>query len=438
MVDDALSHAELMEAWPALSVGEKLEGFTILSRAEAEELFQGLPARDQADLLGSLSPSERRLWLRLLAPDDAADVIQAAADESREELLALLDESTRREVSALLAYQEDEAGGLMTTQYARLRPDMRVDEAITYLRRQTRTIENVYYPYVLDSQQHLLGVVSLRELLRAPGDKSIREVMRTDVVTVDEEMDQEAVAKLFAEHDLTVMPVVDAERRIKGIVTVDDIVDVVREEATEDIQKIGGVQALDAPYLQTGFAEIIRKRAVWLVVLFLGQTLTANVMEHYESELATAAVLMIFIPLIVSSGGNSGSQAATLVVRAMALGEVKLREWWRVASREVVVGLFLGLLLAGLGLTRTVLWHLLGWGNYTDHYFQVALTVGGSLVVVVLWGTLVGSMLPLGLRRLGLDPASASTPFVATLCDVTGLIIYFTVASVMLHGSLLA
>lgn len=438
MPDDALSHGELMEAWPALSVGEKLEGFTILSRAEAEELFQGLPARDQADLLDSLRPSERRLWLRLLAPDDAADVIQAAADESREELLALLDETTRREVSALLAYQEDEAGGLMTTQYARLRPDMRVDEAITYLRRQTRSIENVYYPYVLDSQQRLLGVVSLRELLRAPGDKLIRDVMRTDVVAADEAMDQEAVARLFAEHDLTVMPVVDAERRIKGIVTVDDIVDVVREEATEDIQKIGGVQALDAPYLQTGFVEIIRKRAVWLVVLFLGQTLTANVMEHYESELATAAVLMIFIPLIVSSGGNSGSQAATLVVRAMALGEVKLREWWRVASREVVVGLFLGLLLAGLGLTRTVLWHLFGWGDYTDHYMLVALTVGGSLVVVVLWGTLVGSMLPLGLRRLGLDPASASTPFVATLCDVTGLIIYFTVASVLLHGSLLA
>lgn len=438
MTEALLSHAELLEAWPALSDSEKLEGFTLLSRGEAEELFHSLEARDQLGLLLALPQSERRLWLRLLAPDDAADVIQEAPEEQREGLLALLDESTRGQVSGLLAYAEDEAGGLMTPLYARLRPDMSVDEAITYLRRQTRSVENVYYPYVLDSQQRLLGVVSLRELILAAPDKRVQDVMRTDVVTVSEEMDQEAVAQVFAENDLTVIPVVDAERRVKGIVTVDDIVDVVREEATEDIQKIGGVQALDAPYLQAGFGEMFRKRAVWLVALFAGQTLTANVMEHYEQQLAAAAVLMVFIPLIVSSGGNAGSQAATLVVRALALGEVKLREWWRVARRESLVGLLLGLVLAALGLLRTLVWQILGWSDYTAHYLPVALTVAGSLVAVVLWGTLVGSMLPIVLRRLGLDPASASTPFVATLCDVTGLVIYFTVANVVLRGTLLS
>lgn len=438
MTEAALSFGELLEAWPALSREERLEGFTLLSRSDAEELFQSIEARDQADLLLSLPRSEQRLWLRLLAPDDAADVIQEAPEDNRAELLELLDESARREVAALLAYEEDEAGGLMTTTYARLRPDMRVDEAISYLRRQTRNVENVHYPYVLDSQQKLLGVVSLRELINATPQTIVREIMQTDFAYVTDEMDQEAVAQVFAEQDLTVVPVTDAAGRMKGIVTIDDVVDVVREEATEDMQKIGGVQALDVPYLQAGFLEMIRKRAGWLVILFLGQTLTANVMEHYEAELAAAAVLMIFIPLIVSSGGNSGSQAATLVVRALALGEVKLREWWRVAKRELIVGAALGGLLAALGLGRTLLWHVIGWGSYTDYYVLVACTVAGSLVAVVMWGTIVGAMLPLVLRRCGLDPASASTPFVATLCDVTGLVIYFTVANAILRGTLLS
>jgi magnesium transporter len=438
-MSETLSHVELLDAWPVLPDEDRLEAFSLLSRMEAEELFHALDSRDQGDLLMQLSPAETRLWIRSLAPDDAVDVLQSQSEESRELLLGMLDDTTRREVSALMAYAEDDAGGLMNPRYARLRPEMSADEAIAYLRRQTRErVENIYYAYVLDAAQHLLGVASLRELVTASPDKSVRDIMRADVIRASPEMDQEAVSHLFAEHDLVMIPVVDADGVMKGVVTVDDIVDVVREEATEDIQKIGAVAVLEAPYLQTSWIEMIRKRAPWLIVLFLGQTLTFNVIEHFEHKLAAATVLTIFIPLILSSGGNAGSQAATLVVRSLALDELRLRDWWLVVRRELLIGTALGVLLAGLGLARIFVWRAAGWGeSYTEHYALVAITVGASVTAVVLWGSLAGSMLPLLLRRLGLDPASASTPFVATLCDVTGLLIYFSVALTLLRGTLL-
>jgi magnesium transporter len=371
-----------------------------------------------------------------LPPDDVADVIQSAPEEDREGLLALLDDVTRGEVRALLAYAEDEAGGLMNPRFVRLRPEMTVEEAIRYLRLQTRRTETIYYAYVLDAAQRLLGVVSFRDLLSAPGDKRVEEVMEREVVTATEETDQEEVARLFADHDLAALPVVDSEGRMVGIVTVDDVVDVVREEATEDIQKMGGMEALDLPYFETGFWELARKRAGWLSALFLGEMLTATAMAHYEEELARAIVLALFIPLIISSGGNSGSQAATLVIRALALREAGLRDWWRVAKREVMSGLVLGSVLATIGFLRIVLWQQFG-NVYGEHYLLVAAAVALSLIGVVMFGTVCGSMLPFVLRRLGFDPASASAPFVATLVDVTGLVIYFTIARLVLRGSLL-
>jgi magnesium transporter len=432
-----LDAVELQDAWQVLSGEERLEGLRLLPHAEAEDFLLALPARDQAELILATSPGERRSWMRLLPPDDAADVIQAASEEERERLLALLDEPTRKEVSALLAYAEDDAGGLMNPRYARLRPDLSVDEAISYLRLQARErLETIYYVYVLDPEQHLLGVVSFRELFAAAPTKTVREIMHTDVVTVPVEMDQEAVSRVFAEHDLLAIPVVDAERRVKGIVTVDDIVDVVQEEATEDIQKFGGMAALDAPYLDVSFFGMVRKRAGWLSVLFLGEMLTATAMGYFEQEITRAVVLALFVPLIISSGGNSGSQASTLVVRAMALGELRLRDWWRVIRRELAAGLALGTVLASLGFARIVAGEAL-FRFYGEHSLLIALTVAGSLVGVVTLGTLAGSMLPLVLRRLGFDPASASAPFVATLVDVSGLVIYFTVASVILSGTLL-
>ena len=428
---------ELQQAWQVLSPEERLEGLRLLPHAEAEDFLLGLPAREQAELVLTTSPGERRSWMRLLPPDDLADVIQEAPESEREGLLALLDEATRREVAVLLAYAEDDAGGLMNPRYARLRPEMSVDEAISYLRRQARErLETIYYVYVLDAEQRLLGVVSFRELFAAPPDKTVRDIMRRDIVTAPEEMDQEALSRLFAEHDFLAIPVVDAERRVKGIVTVDDIVDVVQEEATEDIQKFGGMEALDAPYLETGFWSMVKKRAGWLSVLFLGELLTATAMGYFEREIARAVVLALFVPLIISSGGNSGSQASTLVVRAMALGEIGLRDWWRVIRREVAAGLSLGAVLAAIGLCRILLWESL-FHVYGEHYLRIALTVAGSLVGVVTFGTLAGSMLPLALRKLGFDPASASAPFVATLVDVSGLVIYFTVASMILSGTLL-
>jgi magnesium transporter len=437
MPEKNFTPSELYEAWPVLSLEERVEGFEYLARDDADDFFLQLNARDRAALLLALPLGERRLWMRLLAPDDAADLIQEVPVEERENMLSLLDEATRREVKGLLDYAEDEAGGLMNTRYSRLRTDMTVDEAISYLRRDARSREKtVYYVFVVDPEEHLLGVVSFRDLLVAPGDKLVRDIMRTEVISAPEDLDQEALSKLFMRHHLLMMPVVDAEGRIKGVVNLNDIVDVVQEEATEDIQKLGGVETLEEPYLQVPLLRMIRKRAGWLAALFLGEMLTATAMGQFEAEIARAVVLALFVPLIISSGGNSGSQATTLVIRAMALGEVRIRDWWRVIRREVVTGLGLGLILASIGLVRILLWQGL-FDAYGEHYFLVALTVALSLVGVVLWGAVAGSILPFVLRGLGFDPASASAPFVATLVDVTGLVIYFTVAAAVLRGTLL-
>ena len=435
--DEALTLDALRDIWQILAPEDRITAFQTLGRADAEEFFLHLPASDQQELVLGLPTYERRSWMRLLPPDDAADLVQAAAPEHRFILLDLLDRPTRKEVNALLAYAEDAAGGLMNPRYARLRPDMTVDEAISYLRRQARErLETIYYVYVLDEQQHLLGVASFRDLFAAAAERKVRDIMRSEVVTVRDDQDQEAVSLVFREHDLFAIPVVDAENRIKGIVTVDDIVDVVEEEATEDIHKFGGMEALDAPYLKITLGRIIRKRAGWLAALFLGEMLTATAMAYFQDEIARAVVLALFVPLIISSGGNSGSQASTLVIRAMALGEVKLRDWWRVLRRELAVGLALGAVLGSIGFLRIFLWQKIH-PLYGAHYVLVALTVFGSLIGVVTFGTLAGSLLPFVLRRVGFDPASASAPFVATLVDVTGLIIYFTVASLLLRGTLL-
>ncbi len=432
--DEKLAAEELRDAWPVLDAEERLAGFRLLPREEAEDFFLELSTRGQASVLEGMPPRERRAWFRLLPPDDITDLLVEFPPEERGELCSQLDDSTRREVNALLAYAEDEAGGLMNPRFARVRPEMTVEEAIRYVRRQAQEkLETIYYVYVLDGEQRLLGVVSFRELLLAPGDKLVRETMHQDVITVPEEMDQEAVARIIAQYDILAVPVVDSERRVKGIVTVDDVVDVVETEATEDIQKMGGTAALDAPYLQTTVAQMIKKRAGWLAVLFVGELFTASAMGRYQDELQHALVLSLFIPLIISSGGNSGSQASTLVIRAMALDQVRLRDWWRIVRRELLSGVCLGVILALIGVVRILVWQEF-FHSYGDHFELVAITVGLSLVGVVTWGTLTGALLPLVLRALRFDPASASAPFVATLVDVFGLVIYFNIAQILLIG----
>ena len=434
---EPLSLGEIRDVWQLLAHSDRIQAFLLLPRDEAEDFFFALPAREQAEVVLGMPAREQRSWVRSLPPDDAADLIQAAPDEKRDALMTLLDDPTRREVTALLAYSEDNAGGLMNPRYIRLRPEMTVDEAISYVRKQMREQpRTIYYGYVLDGEQRLLGVVSFRELFTATVRTRVAEIMKRQVTAIPEQMDQETVSHKFSQAHLVALPVVDTQGRMKGIVTVDDVVDVVQEEATEDMQKVGGVEALDAPYLQIDMSRMIRKRVGWLCVLFLGEMLTASAMGFFEKEIARAVVLALFIPLIISSGGNSGSQATTLVIRAMALGEIRLRDWFRVVRREFVAGLGLGLVLAVIGFTRIVVWEGL-FHTYGPQYVKVAATVAMSLVGVVLWGTMAGSMLPFILRRLGFDPASASAPFVATLVDVSGLVIYFTMAALILRGTLL-
>ena len=436
-MDERLTADRLQGRWPGLSLDERVEAFRHLARADSDDFFLSITPQDQADLVLALPEGERRLWMRLLPPDDAADVLQHAPLVARGQLLDLLDGPTRGEITALMAYAEDDAGGLMSPRFARLRPEMTVSEAVRYLQRQAQEkIETIYYAYVLDGEQRLKGVVSFRDLFAAPGEQPLSAVMEAQVVSVPDTLDQEAVALVIAQHGLSAIPVVDGEGRMKGIVTIDDIVDVVQREATEDIHKLGGMESLDTPYLRTSLLAMVRKRAGWLSALFIGELLTASAMGRFQDEIAKAVVLALFVPLIISSGGNSGSQATTLIIRAMALGEVKLTDWWRAMRREVVAGLMLGLILATLGLARILVWQQL-FHTYGEHAPRVALVVAVTLLGIVTWGTLVGSMLPFLIRRLGFDPASASAPFVATVVDVSGLVIYFEVAQVLLRGTLL-
>ncbi len=422
---------ELWERWPRLTHAERLKSFRELHTGEKADFFLELSAHDQCDLLQRLPEDQRHVWIRLLAPDDAADLVQEAAPAERDRLLALLDEPTRKEVCALLAYKEDEAGGLMSPRFARLRPESTVDEAITYLRRQAAAVETIYYAYVLDHDQGLLGVISLRELFSAEPEKLIQDIMHTDLTTVTEEADQKEVANLVRGSRLLAVPVLDRSQRMVGIVTIDDIVDVVEEESTRDIQNVGGTAALDGPYLHAPFLELVRKRAGWLMILFIGEMFTATAMSFFEKEIEAAVVLALFLPLIISSGGNSGSQATTLVIQAMATGDVRLRDWFRVIHRELFVGLALGCILGVIGLVRIFAWQAL-FHFYGAQTVLLALTILCALIGVVAFGSVAGATLPFVLRGCGLNPASASAPFVATLVDVTGLVIYFSIARVIL------
>src|SRR5215831_9822121 len=421
---------QLWDRWPYLSHKQRLTQFRELHTGEKADFFLALDAHDQVFVLLGLPEQQRHVWMRLLPPDDAADFIQEAGSERREELLALLDEPTRKEVIALLAYKEDEAGGLMNPRFARLRPDTTVDVAISYLRKQAPSDVQMYYAYVLDREQHLLGVVSLRQLFNADPGKLVQEVMATqDLVFVTPETDQKEVSTVVRDSRLLAVPVLEADRRMVGIVTVDDIVDVVEERASRDIQNLGGMEALDTPYMHTAILEMVKKRAGWLAILFVGEMFTATAMSFFEAEIAKAVVLALFLPLIISSGGNSGSQATSLIIQAMALGDVRLRDWFRVIRRELISGVALGVILGAIGMTRIFVWQRV-FGTYGAQTPILALTIFLALIGVVTFGTLAGSMLPFVLRRLGLNPASASAPFVATLVDVTGLIIYFTIANI--------
>jgi magnesium transporter len=426
----------LLDQWPHLRRSERIQAFESLPRENMDDFFLGLDAKAQSELVLALPAGQRRLFVRLLAPDDAADLIQASPQRARQELMALMDDTTREETKALLDYREDVAGGLMNPRFARLRPEESIEQAITYLRQQLSQVELIFYAYVLDEQQRLLGIVSLKDLVRADRSKTVADVMTTKIFKVSDVADEKEIAHLLTTHKLKAIPVVDAQNRMKGIVTAEDVIDVMREMDTRDMQKIGGMEALDGPYFETGFLAMLKKRAGWLVILFVGEMFTATAMSHYERQIEEAVVLALFIPLLISSGGNSGSQATTLIIRAMSLGEVRLRDWRRVIRRELTAGMSLGVLLGAIGFLRIVVWQSVS-PVYGQYYLLVAATIFLSLLGVVTFGSVTGSMLPFILRGVGLDPASASAPFVATLVDVTGIIIYFSVAKLVLSGTLL-
>jgi magnesium transporter len=394
---------------------QRLELLRHLDDAKAAKFFTGLAADQQADLLGE------------------------ASDEDRERLLRLADQPTRDNVALLLRYPPHTAGGIMTTEFVSMPATWTAEQALAHIKAVGEAKETVYAVYVLSpADQTLEHVVSLRELLTVDGARPVGEIGDPrPPLTVAPETDREDVARLISRYDLLAVPVIDSHRKVLGIVTVDDVIDALVSEQTEDVQKFGGMEALDEPYQEIGFLDMVKKRAGWLTVLFLSEMLTATAMGRFEHEIERAVVLALFIPLIISSGGNSGSQATSLIIRAMALKEVTLKDWWRVAFRELPAGLALGAILGSIGVLRILVWQGLGWYDYGVHFLLVAFTVGIALVGVVTFGSMAGSMLPFLLRRLGFDPASASAPFVATLVDVTGLVIYFSVAALMLRGTLL-
>jgi magnesium transporter len=425
--------ADLLRQLPAAQARAAFDNLVAAHRTLGMEALSELGAKTATSFLVGRSAADIATLLKDLPPDDSAAMLAELPTELADHVMDALGQTAT--VRRLLDYADRTAGRIMTPNVFALHESVTAGEAVATLQNLSRP-EVVFYLYVVDDRQHLLGVVSLRKLVLVRAETPLKQIMTTDVLCVQEDADQEEVARLVASYNMLAIPVVDAEHCLVGVITVDDVIDVIRDETTKDIQKIGGLEALDDPYTQTPFWTLVQKRGRWLVVLFVGELLTATAMAYFEGEIARAVVLALFVPLIISSGGNSGSQAASLMIRALAVGEVALADWWAIARREFRAGLALGAVLGVVGFLRVTLWasvaHL-----YGPHWFLIALTVGFSLVGVVLWGTLAGAMLPFAMKRLGADPAASSAPFVATLVDVTGLVIYFSVAATLLRGTLL-
>jgi magnesium transporter len=430
-----------------------------LPRDRAADVLEYLNEDLRSQVLEAMSARQAAELVSEMTPDDRADTLEELSELSEtraEEILSEISTEARRETEQLLRFDPDTAGGLMTTEYVSVPADTLVEEALERVRAIARSgrREAMYTIYTTDVQGRLAGVISLRELLAAPTGAKISDIAWTEVVSVTPLADREEVARVTSNYDLVAVPVVSESGHLMGVITVDDVIDAIQQEQTEDVQKLGGMEALDEPYMQINFTRMIGKRAGWLCALFIGEMFTATALGYFQSEIDKATVLALFLPLIISSGGNSGSQGTSLMIRSLALREVGIRDWWRVAVRELPAGLTLGIILGAIGIVRIEMWQYLHdhhasiFGvpvgqNYNQHSgvpFEshlIALTVGIALVGVVTFGTMVGSMLPFLFRRLGFDPASASAPFVATLVDVTGLVIYFSVALIVLRGAVL-
>ena len=447
-MSDATALASKLENDHVADVVEVLNG---LEPSRAADVLQKMPMERVAHILGQPGFDQpQKLVERLpvagavailgaMSADRRADIFRRLSEPLRTRLSARLDEPIRRSLVELLSYPPRSAGSIMTTEFVSASADWTASQTLEHVRSVGAGSETIYAIYIVDPPSHeLIRAISLRQLILADPACLVADIgPARKPVTVAPTTDREDVARLISKYNLLAVPVVDAVGRVIGIVTVDDVIDAIVQENTEDAQKFGGMEALDQPYMQIGFGAMIKKRAGWLCALFLSEMLTASAMQSFQSELERAVVLTLFIPLIMSSGGNSGSQATSLIIRALALQELRLRDWWRIASRELPVGIVLGAILGLIGIVRITLWQFAGLYDYGPHWALIALTVGMALVGIVTFGSMSGSMLPLVLKRIGFDPASASAPFVATLVDVSGLVIYFSIAYVILKGTLL-
>ncbi len=415
---------------------------TNMSINRAAKVFKILDVSAQKRIVHELSSYKTAALLNELPPDDRTDFLEELPKHVIRDLIKLLDPKERKITLSMLGYPEDSIGRLMTQDYVYVYPFNTVEQVLNTIRKVAKNTETIDVIYVVNKKGELIDDLRIRDIILASPEKKIEELMDERVVALNVNDDQEHASEIFKMNNRVALPVTDANNILLGIVTIDDMFWVANEEFSEDIQKIGGTEALDEPYLDTPLFKLVRKRAGWLIVLFIGELLTATAMAYFNDEIAKATVLAMFIPLIMSSGGNSGSQASTLVIQAMAVGDISISDWWHVMRREIFSGIFLGGILGVIGFIRICIWHLLMQHGiiedlYKQHWFLIGISVGISLVGVVLWGTLTGSMLPIILKKLGADPAVSSAPFVATLVDVTGIVIYFSIAYFFLQGILL-
>jgi magnesium transporter len=408
-----------------------------MSVHRAASVFKILEFSTQKKIIKNLPPATVALLLNELPADDRTDFLEELPSSVVRELIKLLDPDERKITLSLLGYPENSIGRLMTPDYVYVYPSNTIEEVFATIRKYGKDSETINVIYVINDKGELLDDIRIRDFILSPPDKKVSELMDGRVMSLYPDDDQETASEVFKMNNRVALPVVSKSNKLLGIVTIDDILWVASEEFSEDIQKIGGTQALDLPYLEMPIFRLFKKRITWLVVLFVGEMLTATAMKYFEAEIAKAVVLVLFVPLIISSGGNSGSQASTLIIQAMAVGEITLKDWWKVMRREIISGLLLGTVLGIIGFFRIAIWHSIAPNIYGEHWMALGFTVGITLLGVVLWGTLSGSMLPMILKRLGADPAVSSAPFVATLVDVTGLVIYFSVAFLILSGKLL-
>lgn len=410
--------------------------FRLLPHDLAADTFEYLDFDTQMSLIKAMGKEEVTSVLNEMSADDRTALLEELPSAAAKQMIMMLSPEERKIATSLLGYPENSVGRLMTPDYIAVRPEWSITHTLEHIRNNGKDSETLNIIYVVDAKGKLIDDIRIREVLLAPLESIIADLMDENFVELNVHDDQEKAVEVFKKYDRVALPVVDASGFLIGIVTIDDVLDVAEEEATEDIHKLGGTEALEEPYIDTKLSDMVKKRGKWLVVLFIGEMLTASAMGFFEDQISRAVILTLFIPLIISSGGNSGSQAATLVIRAMSLGEITLKDWWRVMKREIFSGFFLGCILGAVGFIRIFLWTTYS-NIFGEHWVPVGLTVSGALIGVVLWGTLTGSMLPFILKKLGADPATSSAPFVATLVDVVGIVIYFGFAILFLTGRLL-